>query len=340
MLLVVSVGCGASPATDEGADAIGDVGVDGTDAAADSTTEAASDSGTEAAADSTAEAGDAVADAPDWSTVDPLAGKGTLEKVASGYAFTEGTAWNAAGAFLVFTDIPAATIHRLPFDGTAVPLRADGAKANGLAFDLGGELLACEHWNRRVTRTTKTGIVTIVDNLGGKKFNSPNDVVVRSDGTLYFTDPSYGLEGRPAELGYKGVFRVDPKGAVSLVANDMNQPNGVALSPDEATLYVSDTAASLVRKWPVATDGTVGTPVKLADTGGGGDGMAIDDGGNLYVTCNAGVRVLSSGGTVRGTLTIPEKATNCAFGGPDRRWLFISAGKSIYRVRLGIPGKG
>ncbi len=334
LVIVTLVGCGDSSAIDapdtESPD-VGslDVGADVDGGPTDATSEVTTDS----------VAADTPVDVPDAGPIDPLAGMGTVTKVAGGYQFTEGTAWNAAG-YLLFTDIPAATIHKLPFDGVAAPLRTDGAKANGLGFMVGGDLLACEHWNRRVSRTTTTGVVAVVDKFEGKKLNSPNDLVVRSDGTIYFTDPNYGLEGRAAELGFKGVFRVDPKGAVTALAKDMNQPNGIGLSPDEKTLYVSDTVTSLVRAWPVAADGSVGTPSKLADLGGGGDGLAIDDAGNLYVTCNAGVRVVSPAGKVIGTIKIPESATNCAFGGPDRQWLFVSAGKSIYRVHLGIPGKG
>ncbi|MBL8720366.1 MAG: SMP-30/gluconolactonase/LRE family protein [Myxococcales bacterium] len=336
-VLFLLVGCGDSASTD-----ISDAEVD---TAADSGVASDTASPTDVAGEVDAATPDAAAlDAPveaaaDTGPIDPLAGMGPVTKVAGGYQFTEGTAWNAAG-YLLFTDIPAATIHKLPFDGVAAPLRTDGAKANGLGFMVGGDLLACEHWNRRVSRTTTGGVVAVVDQFEGKKLNSPNDLVVRSDGTIYFTDPNYGLEGRPAELGFKGVFRVDPKGAITALAKDMNQPNGIGLSPDEKTLYVSDTATSLVRAWPVVADGSVGTPSKLADLGGGGDGLAIDDAGNLYVTCNAGVRVISPTGKVLGTIKIPESATNCAFGGPDRQWLFVSAGKSIYRVHLGIPGKG
>lgn len=214
-------------------------------------------------------------------------------------------------------------------------------KSNGLGLDAQGRLIASEHDNRRVSRTLADGtVVTVADRWQGKRLNSPNDNITRSDGTIYFTDPSYGVPtGQTRELDFQGVFRVDPAGMLHLESRDMNRPNGVALSPDEKTLYVDDTADGLVRKFPVRPDGSLGPPTIFAPaTGGGGDGMAMDDAGNLYVTTNVGVTVYKPSGMTWGTISVPEVPTNCTFGGPDRKTLYITAPTSIYRVTLRVPG--
>lgn len=241
---------------------------------------------------------------------------------------------------LLFSDIDGATIWKLVPPSTFTTFRPASGKSNGLAWDPAGRLLACEHDNRRVSRSNADGssIVTFVDNYGGKKFNSPNDVIARSDGNVYFTDPDYGLLGRPAELTFKGVFRVDGAGKLTLVDDTMNQPNGIAFSPDEKTLYVGDTGAPVVNKWTVAADGTVSGKTKFASVSS--DGMSVDDAGNLYFSGGGQIQVFKPNGDKWGSIAFPETTTNSAFGGDDRKTLFVSAGKSIYTVVLKIPGKG
>ncbi len=281
-----------------------------------------------------------VVDAPDYSGVNPIQGVGTVDvkKVAGGFGFTEGTLWDAKNAWLLFSDIPNDKIHKLTAPNVTAEFRMSSGKSNGLAWDPQGRLLAAEHWNRRVSRTMTDGsIVSIADTYMGKKLNSPNDVIVRSDGTVYFTDPSYGLEGRTQELTFKGVFRIAPAGTLHLVDDTFNQPNGVALSPDEKTLYVADSASPVTRKWTVAADGTVSG--KSTFVASGSDGMAIDDAGNVYLTNGGMVKVYKPTGEAWGTIAIPEGPTNCSFGGPDRKTLYVSAQKSIYSVALKIPGK-
>lgn len=271
--------------------------------------------------------------------VDPLEGAAAATKVKGGFGFTEGTAWNAAGGFLLFSDIPNDTIFKLVPPSTFTTFKKPSGKSNGLAWTADGKLVACEHGNRRVSRSNAdgTGTVTIADLWGGKKLNSPNDAIVRSDGNLYFSDPDYGLEGRAAELTFRGVFRVDPKGVLSLVDDTMNEPNGVALSPDEKSLYVGDSGTPKTWRWNVAPDGSVSGKTLFASEGS--DGMAIDDAGNVYLTTAAGVAVYKPGGEKWGTVPVPEQPANVAFGGADRRTLFIAARTSIYSVVLKVPGK-
>ncbi|MEW5741878.1 MAG: SMP-30/gluconolactonase/LRE family protein, partial [Myxococcota bacterium] len=262
------------------------------------------------------------------------------------FSFTEGPLWLPAEGALLFTDIPNNRIWRLAPPATFTVFREPSGRANGLAMDPQGRLLACEHDNRRVSRTLADGgLETVADRWDGGRLNSPNDAIVRSDGTVYFTDPPYGVPaGQQRELNFQGVFRVDPSGALHLVASDMNRPNGVMLSLDERTLYVADTAANLVRAWDVAPDGATSNPRTLVPTttvgggGGGGDGMALDLAGNLYVTTNGGVKVFRPDGGYRGRIVLPEAPANVSFGDADGRTLYVTARAGLYRVRLLVPG--
>jgi gluconolactonase len=274
--------------------------------------------------------------------LDPLRGRSAVEKVRGGFTFTEGPVWVASKGVLLFTDIPAEIIHQLQSPAMVTVFRTHTGASNGLGLDPQGRLIASEGGNRRVSRTLADGTIeTVAERWQGKRLNSPNDNVSRSDGTIYFTDPPYGLPpGQARELDFQGVFRVDPAGTLHLESMDMNRPNGLALSPDEKTLYVDDTEAGLVRKFPVQLDGSLGPPtIFVPSTGGGGDGMAMDDAGNLYVATNAGVTVYQPDGTPWGTISLPEVPSNCAFGGPDRKTLYITALTSLYRVTLAIPGR-
>ena len=274
--------------------------------------------------------------------IDPLMGRRAIEKVRGGFTFAEGPVWIASRDVLLFTDIPADTIHELQPPATVTVFRNPTGRSNGLGLDPQGRLIASEGDNRRVSRTLADGtVVTVADRWQGKRLNSPNDNITRSDGTIYFTDPPYGVPaGQSRELDFQGVFRVDPAGTLHLESSDMNRPNGVALSPDEKTLYVDDTADGLVRKFPVRPDGSLGPPTLFVpSTGGGGDGMAVDDAGNVYVATDAGVQVYKPNGVTWGTIALPEVPSNCTFGGPDRKTLYITATTSLYRVALNVPGR-
>lgn len=255
------------------------------------------------------------------------------------FVFTEGPLWLVEQHVLLFSDVQDDRIRRYTPGAGFDDFRNPSGNSNGLSRDLTGAILACEHGNRRVSRTLPdAGTATLVDRFDGGRLNSPNDLIVRSDGTVYFTDPPYGVADNLRELSFQGVFRVDPQGALHLVADDMNRPNGIALSPDERLLYVADTADSLVRRYEVAADGTVSNPITFAQTGGGGDGMAVDLAGNLYVTCNAGVKMYRPDGGFIGTLAVPQEPANASFGDDDGRTLYLTARTGVYRVRLAVPG--
>ena len=257
--------------------------------------------------------------------------------MAGSFTFTEGPVWFAASGKLYFTDIPESRIHELSPPDSVTVFREPSGEANGLGIDQNGLLVACEHAGRRVSRTLASGTVEVVaDDYQGKQLNSPNDVIVKKDGNLYFTDPPYG--GNPNVLGFQGVFRVDPGGTISLVSDDMTAPNGIALSPDETVLYVTDSQDDFVRRYDVASNGAASNPTKLMDTSNSPDGMAIDVAGHLYVTTQAGVEVYLPDGTLHGTIPVPEQPANCTFGGAEKKTLYITARTSLYRVDLNLPG--
>ncbi|MDI1477164.1 SMP-30/gluconolactonase/LRE family protein [Polyangium sp. y55x31] len=268
--------------------------------------------------------------------VDPLVGIGTVEEVQGNFMFTEGPQWNPATKTLLFTDIPANRIYEHTPGGDITVYREPSANTNGLAIDQNGLLVSCEHSGRRVSRELANGtLASIADTYEGKKLNSPNDVIVHSNGTVYFTDPPYGLaDPGLSELGFYGVFRVSPSGELSLVADDMERPNGIALSPDEKTLYVPDTNTGELRAWPVNADGTLGTGTKLFTTGPNPDGMAVDEKGNLFISTKNGIEVYSPAGKLYGAIAVPQQPANCAFGGEDKKTLYITARTALYRVTL------
>ena len=268
--------------------------------------------------------------------INPLDGAGEVESVQSGFMFTEGPVWRASEGVLLFSDIPAAKIYRLQANGSIDTFRDDSGKSNGLIYDENALLLAAEHQNRRVSRTLANGnIVEVVSEFEGNKLNSPNDLAVRDDGTIYFTDPPYGLDGRPREVNFNGVFRLDTSGGLTAEwQGDLDsRPNGLVLSPDQSRLYVADTVAN-VMVFEVSQDGSLSEPADFATDVQNGDGMAIDGAGNLYVTAADGVRVYSPQGSLWGVIEVPEQPANCTFGGSNGKTLFVTARTSLYRVEL------
>lgn len=271
---------------------------------------------------------------------DPLSGIGDVVLVADGFQFLEGPHWRADEGVLVFTDIPASTIHALTPPSDIAVLRMPSGEANGLATLPDGRLLAAEHANRRVSVTEDDGtVVALAESFEGGRFNSPNDLVVRSDGTVYFTDPPYGLTGA-RELDFNGVFRVARDGAITAEWRGAieSRPNGIALSPDESVLYVADTVGGVVRAYDVAADGSTSGERTFAEGTPNADGMAVDERGNLYVTTSEGVAVLAPDGARWGTIEVPQVPANCAFGDVDRHTLYITARTALYAVRLAVRG--
>jgi len=260
-----------------------------------------------------------------------------VEKVSGGHAFTEGPAWDYKGG-LYWSDIPKQQILKLAADGKISVYRKASGGANGLMFDKAGRLVACEHKNRRVSRTKADGsIETLADRYGGKKLNSPNDLVIGPDGSIYFTDPRYGRRD-DLEQDKECVYRIAPDGKVTRVADDTVKCNGIHISPDAKTLYVADNGNATVRAYPLAKDGTVGKGRLFAKLPGRPDGMSVDAGGNLYMTVDKGVLVLGPGGKALGTIETPERPSNCSFGGADLRTLYVTARKGLYRIRLNARG--
>lgn len=272
-----------------------------------------------------------------------------LEKLAAGFIFTEGPVWDAASGCLFFSDIPDNKIRKwTPGKGVEI-FREPSGKSNGLTLDKQGRLIACEHANRRVSRTEKDGtVVTIADRYEGKRLNSPNDVVVKSDGSIYFTDPPYGLDARLGALGekelpFQGVYFLSPDGErLTLLVDDFEKPNGLAFSPDESLLYVDDTDRAHVRAFDVNPDGGISNGRVFAelkgDEAGNVDGMKVDSEGNVYVTGPGGVSIYDSSGEKLGRIDVPEVAANIAWGDDDWKTLYITSSTSVHRIRLGIKG--
>jgi gluconolactonase len=270
-------------------------------------------------------------------------GNAQVEKVASGFEFTEGPVWHPHG-FLLFSDIPANTIYEWTPNQQSKIFRRPSANANGNTLDREGRLITAEHSNRRVSRTEKDGaVVTLASRLESKRLNSPNDLVVKSDGSIYFTDPTYGIKPEQKELGFSGVYRIAPDGTLTLLVTDFVAPNGIAFSPDEKKLYVNDSEQSHMRVFDVKPDGTlengrIFAELKDSSQQGVPDGMKVDKEGNVYSTGPGGVWVFSSSGNLLGKIEVPETAANLAWGESDYKTLYITASNSLYRIRLKIAG--
>jgi gluconolactonase len=266
---------------------------------------------------------------------------GQVEKVAGGFQFLEGPVWRD-GTGLLFSDINGNTVYRWrPDSGTTVFLSPSG-KANGLTYDQQGRLLMAKQGDRVVTRLEPDGTQTVLASAyNGKKLNSPNDLVVHSDGSIWFTDPPYGILPSPGELGFSGIYRVSPSGTLSLLDASLARPNGIAFVPDQTKLYVGDAETRRIYIWDVH-DSTISNKRQFAFMNATGytDGMKVDPEGNLYATGPYGVWVYAPDGTFLDTIAVPGQTTNCNWGDGDRRTLYITSGQALYRVRPVITALG
>jgi gluconolactonase len=272
-----------------------------------------------------------------------------FEQLGTGFLFTEGPLWQAEGRYLLFSDMPGDHLRRWSAADGVTTFRKPCHMTNGLTWDREGRLLACEHATSRVTRTERDGRITVVASLyQGKELNSPNDIVARSDGSIYFTDPTYGRNEyygvpRPVQLDFRGLYRVRAGGGeLELLAGDFGQPNGLCFSLDERLLYVNDTEQQRIRVFEVKPDGTLDKGRVWAETVGEGagapDGMKIDSQGNVYCCGPGGIHVFDRLGGCLGVIKVPEYTANFAWGDDDLRSLFITASTSLYRIRVKVPG--
>lgn len=278
-----------------------------------------------------------------------VGGDSWIERLHHGTRWAEGPVYLPAGRFLVWSDIPNDRLLRWDeLTGAVGPFREQAGYVNGNTLDRQGRLISCEQGGRRVTRTEHDGSITVVaDRWEGKRFNSPNDVVVRSDGSIWFTDPPYGItsdyEGVKAEPEIDGchVYRVDPgSGEVRKVTGDFVRPNGLAFSADERLLYVADTRCRHLRVFEVRDDGTLtgGEVFAEGGEGDGFDGMRLDDAGRLWAAAGKKVHCYDPDGTLIGLLHLPEDVANLVFGGLKRNRLFIAATSSLYSLMLNVTG--
>jgi gluconolactonase len=281
-------------------------------------------------------------------------GTAQLDKLFTGCRWAEGPAYFAAGRYLVWSDIP--NDRMLRYDecsGQTSVFRAPAGNTNGHTVDRQGRLVSCEHGGRRVSRTEFDGtVITLADSYKGKRLNSPNDVVVKSDGSIWFTDPSYGIDSdyegnkSKSEIGRSNVYRIDPKsGAVSIVADDFVQPNGIAFSPDEKELYIVDTGATHkkngpkhIRRFAVNGDKLKDKGVFAKCTAGLFDGFRFDTDGRIWTSAADGVHCYEKDGTLIGKVLVPEVVANVCFGGPKRNYLYICGTTSLYAIRLKVNG--
>lgn len=280
--------------------------------------------------------------------VDPAA---DVERVATGFTFTEGPVWNAEGEFLLFSDMPGDVRRRWSErDGVEEVMRPSN-KCNGLVYDADGNLLVCEHVTSSLVRERPDGArETIASHFRGRELNSPNDVIVSFGGSIYFSDPWYGrmpgfgLE-RERDLGFQGVYRIPPGGELELVVDEdeYEQPNGLCFSPDESLLYVNDTPRAYIKVYDVQSDGSLSGGRMFFEGIGSGvieegiaDGMKCDADGNIWVTGPGGVWVISADGEHLGVIGVPENVGNIAWGGPGYTTLYMPSSTSLYRVQTKV----
>ena len=282
--------------------------------------------------------------------LDLVAEDAALERLATGFGFTEGPIWHPTEDYLIFSDIQESRQYRWSeADGVSL-FRAPSNQANGNAFDRTGRVVSCEHASSHLVRHEHGGklVRPIATRYQGKSLNSPNDVVVDRHGRIWFTDPSFGRIRpdlgilRDQELAFQGVFRLDPDGSLTLVADDFEQPNGLCFDPSENRLFVNDSWGPTIRAFDVTADGLLTGGVLWATVTGEGegvpDGMKVDSAGNLFCNGPGGVHVFTADAVCLGVIRTPEKSTNFTFTGPGLSQLVITASTSVYRIQTRTGG--
>ncbi|THD48412.1 MAG: SMP-30/gluconolactonase/LRE family protein [Bradyrhizobium sp.] len=278
-----------------------------------------------------------------------IVGDSALETLASGFGFLEGPVWHPYEKWLLFSDIPNSRLHLRRPSGAIEVFRDPSNMANGNTLDRRGRLLSCEHATSRVTRLGDNGVIEVLaTHYLGKELNSPNDIVVATGNSIYFTDPNYGRNAyfgvaRRPDLSIQGVYRLDADGAQpKLLVDDFVQPNGLCFSLDESRLFVNDTERGHIRVFNVGAAGDVTGGAVWAKTEGDGpgapDGMKIDSRGNVYCCGPGGIHLFDPSGNSLGVIRTPEPCANFTFGDDDLRSLFITASSSLYRIRVRVAG--
>jgi gluconolactonase len=261
-----------------------------------------------------------------------------VDKVATRYVFTDGPVWSRDG-YLIFSDVPSDQLLQLK---PGVPMSIFRAKSNGAGgntFDVQGRFYSCETHSRRVTRTDKKGTIEVLaDRWQGKRLNAPNDIVVRKDGHVYFTDPAFGNQQDARELDFYGVYHISPKGELEAIAKPKGRPNGIAISPNGRILYISNSDEHNLRAYDLDHNGAASNErILVSKIDGVPDGIRVDEKGNIYLAANK-LDVYSPEGKTLGAIDLAETPSNCAFGDADFEGLFITARTSVYHVRLNVKG--
>ncbi len=274
-----------------------------------------------------------------------------LERIETGFTFTEGPIWHPTKHWLMFSDIAESTQYKWSESDGLEVFRKPTNQANGNCFDQLGRVITCEHASSQVTRHDHDGklITVLASHYKGKELNSPNDVVCDNQGRIWFTDPSFGRTQEPLgilrdqELNFQGVFRLDPDGTLTVVVDDFAQPNGLCLSLDQSQLYINDSRGNpCIRRFDITDDGSLTNDQLFCDIGTEGtyvpDGMKITDNG--FIICNGwhGILIINPAGEIVGTVDFAEKSTNFCFGGPNRDWLYITASSTLYRIKSETTG--
>lgn len=265
--------------------------------------------------------------------------EGEPEVIATGYQFTEGPYWHPDG-FLIFSDIPANTVYKWTPGSSESEVYIDSSgNSNGITAMPDGTLILAQHAGKVSMVNQNRELVPLVEEYEGKRLNSPNDAAVRSDGLIYFTDPTFGVSDEDRELDITGVYRINPDSSITLLYEDLDLPNGIVFSPDESSLYVADSQTGRIVRFDVLENGDIENPTEFANIGelsemGGADGMTVDSEGRLYTTGPNGLIVFNSEGNQLEQITFDQQVTNVTFGGEDGNDLFITSRDDVYRISV------